>query len=300
MNENITWTYCSHCKHQTKNTILYVKEVKGFLDEYFENFQVVECNGCETVSFRKELHDFWEHVTDENGDHTHKVTITTYPNNLEGHAPLDGLYHLPSKIKGVYQQTILAFQGNSLLLAGVGFRAIIEAICIEEQIKGGNLEQKINNLSKNRLITEKEAERLHSIRFLGNDSVHEMEIPKEHKLFLVLDIIENLLKNIYIIDKQAKSVLDTIIKDYPDFESLLWKCVEKQSLTEEKTLKQIFGKHLRRINIDLTIAEKTIIDSIQKGAIEFLKLGSLKTLSTETMPTQHYFYTGKQFEEFPF
>lgn len=296
MDQSTCWTYCTSCQSETKHTICATKTINGAFDEYMEMYQIVECKGCENLSFRIETHDYLM-VTEE--DET-PITVLSYPEYLKGHTYLKGYHLLPEKIKDIYLQTILAFRGRSYLLTGAGFRAVIEAICIEEKIKGHNLEQKINNLTKNRLITDKEAERLHSIRFLGNDSIHEMEIPKEHKLFIVLDIIENLLKNLYIIDRQAKSVLDTIIKDYSDFETLLWKCAEKQNQDEEKTLKEIFGKHIRRLNIDFVLAEKAVIEGINKGVITFLRLGAFKKATLDDSPRQHYFFTGQEYDDLPF
>lgn len=296
MDQKICRTYCTVCQGETKHTICASKTVNGTFDEYIEMYQIVECNGCENLSFRVETHDHMM-VTD---DYETRISVLSYPEYLKGHTYLNGYHLLPNKIKDIYLQTILAFQGRSYLLAGAGFRAVIEAICIEEKIKGHNLEQKINNLTKNRLITDKEAERLHSIRFLGNDSIHEMEIPREHKLFIVLDIIENLLKNLYIIDRQAKSVLDTIVKDYSDFETLLWKCAEKQNVTEEKTLREIFGKHIRRLNIDFVIAEQTVIEGINKSVITFLRLGDFKKATLDDTPRQHYFFTGEAYDDLPF
>ncbi|GIZ09115.1 hypothetical protein FUMI01_18420 [Flavobacterium sp. UMI-01] len=257
--------------------------------------------GCENVSFRTEEHDYWDVdlEDDEEIGEKHKTTVQLFPLIIKGHSEIKNLYTVPSKIADVYSQTILALKGNSNLLAGVGFRAVIEAICIQEKIKGNNLEIKINNLAKNRLITEREAERLHTIRFLGNDSVHEMEIPTESKLMLVLDIIENLLKNIYILDKEAKSILDTYITEYSEFEDFLWRSIQAYLKDEEKNIKGFLGKHIRRIKIDLESAEKILINKINSGNIEFLKLGQIIKNSDNT-ETQLFIYTGKEYDDLPF
>jgi len=272
--EKMIWNYCAKCSHSTKHTIL-LSKVKKDEDEYMDYgktlYLMLECNGCEEISFRKEYHDYLETIEDEEGNEKPAVTINIFPNQLNNHKTLEPLYYLPEKIKNVYEQTILALKGGSLLLAGVGFRAAIEAICIEENIKGYSLEQKINNLAKNRLITEKEAERLHTIRFLGNDSVHEIEIPSEEKLYMVLNIVEHLLKNLYILDKDAKNLLDTIIKQYEDFESLVIDCIiSKYKLGDVKTLKEILGKHIRRISIDIESLEFTLKEKIRNK--EFIHL----------------------------
>ncbi|WP_298153906.1 DUF4145 domain-containing protein [Flavobacterium sp.] len=312
MENKVLQNYCSVCKNYTKHELLFERIIEGEYEEYKTFKQVVECRGCEYLSFRIEEHDYWDidpeafyfdGETEEEvlieGHDAYKITIDTFPANLSGHSQLKNLYTIPSQIKSVYDQTILAFKGKSFLLAGVGFRAIIEAICIQENIKGSNLEIKINNLAKNRLITDRESARLHTIRFLGNDSVHEMEIPQERKLFLVLDIIENLLKNLYILDGEAKNILDTIITDYSEFEDFLWRCSEKSIQTEEKTIKEILGKHVRRIKIDLINVEKIVVNRINTGNIEFLKLGGIKN-NPDNSKSQLFTFTGKEYDELPF
>lgn len=299
MTNKVIWNYCSSCGRSTKNTILFnrgKKEVDEKYDfEYGLNvFLVLECNGCETISFRKEYHNFLEF--DNEGKQ--EIEVKLYPSVLQNHKPINS-YYLPAKIKDVYNHTILALKGESKLLAGVGFRAIIEAICIEENIKGRNLEQKINNLTKNRFITEKESERLHSIRFLGNDSIHKMEIPEQKKLLIVLNIIEHLLKNIYLIDRDAKGVLDTIIKTYPDFEELVKDCARKIKIGEKKTLSEILGKHSRRIPVDISIFEKGLLNRIAKNEVEFLATDNSKN-ENGSKKTKQVYIIREVVDEFPF
>jgi hypothetical protein len=292
--------YCSICRHDTKHQVLFELKEKTKYGEYETLKQTVECLGCENKSFRIEEHRYWDTFEDALGNERYRLEIQLFPNCLKGHTEVRAIYNVPEKIREVYNQTILAFKGRSNLLTGVGFRAVIEAICIQEKIKGSNLEIKINNLAKNRLITDREAERLHSIRFIGNDSVHEMEVPNDSKLFLVLEIIENLLKNLYIIDAQAKSVLDTIIKNYTDFEDLLWRCSSKLRETEQYNIKQILGKHIRRINFDITEIEQILIERINNGKVKFLKLGDKKSTEDDSSTKQNYYFTGVEYDDLPF
>ncbi|WP_140386550.1 DUF4145 domain-containing protein, partial [Vibrio parahaemolyticus] len=64
-------------------------------------------------------------------------------------------------------------------LAGIGFRATIEAVCNDQSIQGKELSTRINNLASNGLISKKDSTRLHSIRFLGNDAAHDIKVPKK-------------------------------------------------------------------------------------------------------------------------
>jgi hypothetical protein len=60
--------------------------------------------------------------------------------------------------------------------------------------------QSLNKLLANGLITKKASERLHSIRYIRNDSIHELKEPEEEQLLLVLEIIHHLLNDLYLID----------------------------------------------------------------------------------------------------
>jgi hypothetical protein len=297
MENQIIWNYCRNCVRDTKHKIVFKKSVpeyvpEGGFDIGNNEYMVLECNGCECISFRQEYHDYSDIYENEQGKQVCRKDICCYPFVLINHRSELEIYYLPEKIKNVYEQTILALKGGSNLLAGVGFRAIIEAICQHEKIKGHNLELKINALAKNRFITDKEAERLHPIRFLGNDAVHDMEIPSTEKLLTVLHIIEHLLENLYILDSDAKRVLDTIVKDYPDFEQLFLRCVCKCAIGETKTLKEILTKNIRRISADT-------LKSLEAILVEKIKSERINSVSICEQPNNmnEYCYTIRSIEE---
>jgi DNA polymerase III alpha subunit (gram-positive type) len=100
---------------------------------------------------------------------------------------------------------ILPLASKLNILAGIGIRGLIEAVCNEQGMMG-NLEQKINDLVANEILTKTNADILHEIRFMGNQSAHEFEIKKEQELHVGFAIIENLLRNLYEIPKMAESL----------------------------------------------------------------------------------------------
>ena len=288
----MTSNYCVSCRQITKHTILFTKTQSSEQDDEFrwnKKYQIIECNGCEAIQFKDIYSDESMVHYNEDGDEFPYSTINCYPPYLLDHKLLSNYYYIPEKIRTVYLETIETFKSKSFLLTGVGFRAIIEAICIEEDIKGGNLEQKITNLLRKKLITEKESKRLHSIRFLGNDSVHDMLVPSEKKLYIVLGIVEHLLKNLYLIDKEAKSELDTIIDNYEDFLELLWFKITKLKPGDEKTLIEILEKNIRRIDAtNLLLFSQNLITEINSNAHSWLSIGQLKPVGTDPTNIQHF------------
>lgn len=293
MSKKYTKNYCSKCVQETRHEVLYLKKVTTGVLTQITCYSVVECQGCNNISFRYEEHRKWHIVKDDYGRERYHLIVENYPSILRGHRELHSLYILPQKIRDIYEQTILAFKGKSYLLAAVGFRAVIEAVCLHENIKGQNLEKSIDSLAKGNLITERDASRLHSIRFLGNDSVHEIKIPETNKLYLVLEVVESLLKSLYIFEANSKFVLDTVINSFSDFHDILWRCAETLPLDAEKTLQEILGRNIRRIKLDLAVIEPLLINGIKNKEIKFLKLGTIKPTKKNAQPVQHYYFSGE-------
>lgn len=77
----------------------------------------------------------------------------------------------------IYKETVKAINAECYTLAAAGFRAVIESICLDKQIEGDNLEAKVNNMQKAGIITMEDRNRLHSVRFLGNDFPTELQAP---------------------------------------------------------------------------------------------------------------------------
>lgn len=255
---------CRECNGLTNHIVKAIECTSYSSDEfsYSDEFAIVQCLGCETLSFRKEYTDSESFSYD---DHNDGYSIKIYPSPKKVHQPLADQWMLPASISLVYNESVNALIAGCNVLAGIGFRTIIEAVCLDKKVIGRDLETKINNLSKKGFITQPESARLHSIRFIGNDSAHEMKIPKPGQPELVLHIIENLLSNLYIIDNRAKEQLESIITDYTEFVVLLNKAIKKFPAGEEISLYKVFGKDFRRIKGNLQIFETQLISDITSG-----------------------------------
>jgi hypothetical protein len=266
------YNYCIACTKDTNHVVLCNKE-EAFHDEYEQEttiYTIVQCAGCNKISYRTENTDYLHYEQDEFGEYYPSVSISTFPKVLKRHKNPVRWYQLPKKIGIVYNEAVKAFASECYLLTGVAFRAVIEAICIDKKIAGKDLYVKISNLVKSKLITENEANRLHAIRFIGNDSVHEMTVPDKDTLYIVLNTIEHLLNNLYIIDEQIKNNLETVVNTYEDFIELLNTKIDKLQSSDSFSLNKILGKSLRRLNDKGDEFEKKLIEQI--NAKEYLKL----------------------------
>lgn len=286
-----TKSYCQRCNFETNHSILFKETYRSLENEGYDyqiEYLVVKCLGCDSISFRKEFIDIENSFPDEYGDWNPDITITTYPKRNKVVKGLQNTHALPEKIKSIYNEAINSYNADCPILTGVAFRAVIEAICIEENVTGNNLEKKINNLVRQKLITEKEAKRLHSVRFIGNDSVHEMKVPKENSLKIVLNIIEHLLNNIYLIDYHSQGVLETIIDEFPVFEQLLNQCIRKMNNGDEFPLARILNKNIRRLNGKLNEFETELIRKINNNEFSNLLIGKVDAYGNDTTQRQHF------------
>lgn len=290
MSNELIKNFCLRCNFETNHFQLH--NVTKYSDnddfDYRINYLIVKCCGCERISFRDEFINLDEMYPDEENNWHPNITIETYPPKLKVKRKLKDIYVLPTKLKIVYEESINAFNSDCFLLAGVAFRAIIEAICMDKNIIGKDLAKKIDNLVKQKLITEKEAQRLHSIRFLGNDSVHEMNVPDKEKLFLVLNIVEHLLNNLYIIDYQTRYHLETIINKFQEFEELLDYNLIKFELNEEIPLAKILGKSSRRLNGKISEFENQLKQKINAGEYLKLEIGKIDIYGNNPNKVQHF------------
>lgn len=286
--------YCERCQSETNHKIIAEKNISDYeLGVYTPDYKyfMLQCFGCEYVSFRKETHNYQAFYPDENDNWIYDINIEVFPYPLKGHKPLTGRYILPEKIRTVYEETIDALKINCFLLSAVGFRAIIEAVCIDKKILDGALETKINNLEKSGFISKQESNRLHAVRFMGNDSVHDMVVPKENELYVVLEIVEHLLKNLYIIDHKAKPILDTIITNFQDFGGLLIKKLKEFKQDDDFPLAKYLKGDIRRLNGQIKKFETELIDAINNNKFDSLRIGDNKPFGNGTENVQHFIKT---------
>lgn len=282
--------FCLRCEFDTNHIALHKETFDSDNEDY--SFQIkyfiIKCCGCDKISFREEFIDIEQAFPDEYDNWNPMITIDTYPNRTKVKRKLNDYYILPNKIKRVYEESIRAFDSDCLLLTGVAFRAIIEAICIDKSIIGRDLAKKIDNLVTKKLITEKEAQRLHSIRFLGNDSVHEMTVPDKEKLFIVLNIIEHLLNNLYIIDFQTGDHLEKIVNKFNEFEELLNASLVNFERNDEIPLAKLLGKSFRRLNGKISDFETELKAKITSGEYTNLEIGKIAAYGDNSKQIQHF------------
>lgn len=115
---------------------------------------------------------------------------------------------LPDSVSQVYAETYKALCNEQPVLAGVGIRALIEAVCQERNATGKTLEKKIDGLVDLNLLTSDGAKSLHNLRVIGNQAAHEVKPHSEEKLSAAMKIIEHLLEAVYVIPKYGNQLFN--------------------------------------------------------------------------------------------
>lgn len=201
---------CGKCRRETRHRVLQSVDVEGddrkFDFQFVDNYQIIQCQGCDFISFRKSHSNSWEFIYEEDNEEPNYVsTVELYP-RVARRDKLLHAYILPTPVKCIYDETHSALSNKQPILAGVGIRTLVEAVCNEKAAAGRRLVNKIDDLVKKGVLTQAGAETLHSLRILGNDAVHQVKPHSEKTLNLALDVVEHLLNDVYVLPATTKDL----------------------------------------------------------------------------------------------
>lgn len=216
---------CDVCNRENKHLILQAVRKSGselidrrFSVDWFDDYQIIQCQGCETISFRilswcSECMDF-----DSDGS-----SEKLFPKRAIECLPLKTFNNTPRVISRIYREIIDSYNNEIYTLCAAGLRAIVEGLCAAQGIKDGpvevtkkdgsitvhrskDLQGKISGLHEKGILTQRNAEILHEHRFLGNEAVHELHQPSAEELTLAIEIIEHTVESLYEIPQKALSL----------------------------------------------------------------------------------------------
>ena len=201
---------CCLCSGKTSHSRLAWIDVRGS-EEYYSfdwhiEHQLIKCLGCSSISYKTIGTNSEDYYHDENEQIVYLEVEKLYPPRIAGIKGLgDESVYLPQKIKQIYEETLTALSVNSPVLAAIGLRVLVEAVCKEKEASGGDLYNKIDSLVEKQVLTPVGAKILHKIRTIGNAAAHEVKPHNERQLSLALEIVEHLLKDVFILPKQVEA-----------------------------------------------------------------------------------------------
>ena len=278
--------YCPECKRRTNHVIL-ASEKNTWSDDdegfYLEHtYRIVRCCGCDHVSFSLEKDGTEYEIYDSDGYITRIPEYITYPDHEDSVEPIRDSWSIPSKISIPYNESIKCINNNCYLLAALGFRTTVEAICLDKEVNGDDLYTKIENLKNAGIITTANCSRMHEARFLGNESAHEIKTPDKKQLLLVLEVMNNILDNLYVIDKKCKETFEYHFKDFTEFMNMI-------SAEISKAAKGSIGNVYCFLPEDRKYKKDDLIE-FQRQLQELIDRGSFKKLKKTNDSTHRGFY----------
>ena len=194
------------CAGKTYHRVLARAEVNENTEEWsFEaRYEVIECMGCATVSFRRWslFSEDWDF--DADGNMVAAPNEELFPSRIEGDKGMADAYRLPPKVANLYKETREALAAKHRVLAGIGIRALVEAVCADQGAQGKDLEKRIDDLVTRGILAAKTAEFLHGTRLLGNEAAHEAEAQPEDVLTAAMGAAEFLLLHAYLMEERTK------------------------------------------------------------------------------------------------
>lgn len=198
---------CVKCTGKTTHSIPTVLKVIGDEGDFdwMTHHQIVQCLGCKSVSYRVVSSNSEEYFHDHDGNTVYIEIEKLYPPRLEGIKGLgDAIHFLPQKVRRIYEETLTALTNHTPVLAAIGLRALVETVCKEKEAEGGDLFKKLDSLVDKKVLTPVSASILHRIRTLGNDAAHEVKPHTDEQLGLAMDIVEHLLKDVFILPRKVE------------------------------------------------------------------------------------------------
>ncbi|MCF7370886.1 DUF4145 domain-containing protein [Vibrio sp. J2-3(2022)] len=283
------WSRCRSCKRSTKHEVLGLKSKETDPDFYHSEtkYYLIECKGCETISFRQEEHDYESIVQVGPDDYEHDVSVEIFPHFIAGHNPIESIYYVPRIVESIYKESLIAIQEGAYTLAGLGLRATIEAICNERNITGRNLQVRINNMHRNGIASKADVDRLHAIRFMGNDAAHEIKKANKTSVLVALKIVEHILISIYVFEEEVNKHLEKPISSAKDAIPTLKLNLNNIEDNSSFTFSKWLGSSKRRILEKIDEIEADLIELVRNQEFENVILVEGENVDGE-QPTQWY------------
>jgi len=206
---------CSVCRRKTNHEILANANERGksedygsgFVYEWDDDYQIVQCCGCDSIRFRKTHTNSEDYFQLPDGDDSICMVEEIYPISHTTRLAIKDSEFLPKALESIYNETLKALNAGMNILTGIGIRAIIETVCNEKKIDQPNLQKKIDGLVSAGVLTKDGAEILHQLRILGNDAAHEVKPHNNVQLGTAFDVVDHLLQGVYILPKHSKAKL---------------------------------------------------------------------------------------------
>lgn len=208
--------HCNSCQKKTNHWIRASYTERGEDDHaivwWVHEFEILQCCGCDEVKFRRseqfsEDVDYEETITGEVVP-VLAVKEIYYPPAVWRAQPrwLSKLENKEESLARLLEEVYTALHADSLFLAGMGTRTLIERVLTKTVGDNGSFRKKLELLSEKGLIASKDVEAIETALEAGHASTHRGWRPNRDQLETVMNIIENLLERVFILSDSAKKL----------------------------------------------------------------------------------------------
>ena len=141
--DKILSVQCLSCKGATKHRVTgsldktgtEYDQIEGWSVDWTDRYQIIQCQGCDSVSFR---HQSWFSEGQVFGDDG--TTERLYPRRGATTVSARAFHYVPENLRRIYGELIDCFNNESPTLCAAGLRALVEGICAQQAISDGPVE----------------------------------------------------------------------------------------------------------------------------------------------------------------
>jgi hypothetical protein len=208
--------HCNQCLRDTNHGVLYSRAEKwaeefedGFAIDGSDTYSLVLCRGCDSIRM---VHEHW---FSEDWDDEGPVQYRSYyPPNVIRSAPewlAEGLPAKSRELRELIGEIYKAVAVSAFRIAAMGIRALVERVMIDKVDDQGSFEKNIPKFFEAGFVAGHQQKMFRDILIeAGHAAMHRPWEPSSEDINTLLDIVEAMIKAIYVVPAKAGKVAKSI------------------------------------------------------------------------------------------
>lgn len=201
---------CPGCIGERNCSILFQTRVDGCFEQEtgfsgWDKYYVLKCMGCDETFF---LHENW-FSEDMDCDGSNSIKRMYYPKieNRRANKNLRNLFgYTDALVVSLYKEIYMAINNDLPQLAAAGTRALIERISDDLIGCCNDFKEYLTGLLNSGHISEIQCDVLSKTLEIGHGVMHRGHVPHMPEVEQTLDIVENLIEQVYINQSKADNI----------------------------------------------------------------------------------------------
>jgi predicted Fe-S protein YdhL (DUF1289 family) len=221
MTTNTTKAHCNDCLGERNHEVLFVENKEYEYEEIgiccYTKHELLKCLGCEQIVLRVSNWD--DADVDEKGDYI--ISLQYYPPAISRAKPqwFSELFNIGKykenkteylTIYEILKEIYIGLQNDSIRLATLGIRALLEYIMVQKVGDNGSFNKNLDAFEKHGYISSSQNSILNTVLETGHATMHRSYSPTRDDLLTCMDISENLVASIFIHPREAAKLTKKI------------------------------------------------------------------------------------------